>query len=166
MRVAVVGAGVMGCATAWALSKRGAEVTLHEQFALDHDRGSSHGRTRIFRVAYPDPSWIRFAQEAFNLAERFQTIVFCMSDLDLGMNNWMSDPFAYPDDIAIDRGKVLTAGDLERLGSFQRYLDVDGDAIPYRTIPRTDHPAAAYFARGSGHNANAVKHVASRTPGT
>ena len=65
MRVAIVGAGVMGCATAWALSKRGAEVTLHEQFALDHDRGSSHGRTRIFRVAYPDPSWIRFAQEAY-----------------------------------------------------------------------------------------------------
>ena len=65
MRVAVVGAGVMGCATAWALRERGAEVTVHEQFGLDHDRGSSHGRTRIFRVAYPDPSWIRFAQEAY-----------------------------------------------------------------------------------------------------
>ena len=64
MKVAVVGAGVMGCATAWALRERGAEVTVHEQFGLDHDRGSSHGRTRIFRVAYPDPSWIRFAQEA------------------------------------------------------------------------------------------------------
>jgi sarcosine oxidase len=59
-----VGAGVMGCATAWALRERGAEVTVHEQFELDHDRGSSHGRTRIFRVAYPDPDWIRFAQEA------------------------------------------------------------------------------------------------------
>ncbi|MGH3054179.1 MAG: FAD-dependent oxidoreductase, partial [Gaiellaceae bacterium] len=65
MKVAVVGAGVMGCATAWALRERGAEVTVHEQFGLDHDRGSSHGRTRIFRVAYPDPSWIRFAQEAY-----------------------------------------------------------------------------------------------------
>jgi glycine/D-amino acid oxidase-like deaminating enzyme len=65
MRVAVVGAGVMGCATAWALRERGAEVTVHEQFALDHDRGSSHGRTRIFRIAYPDPFWIRFAQEAY-----------------------------------------------------------------------------------------------------
>jgi glycine/D-amino acid oxidase-like deaminating enzyme len=64
VRVAVVGAGVMGCATAWALRGRGAEVTVHEQFELDHDRGSSHGRTRIFRVAYPDPDWIRFAQEA------------------------------------------------------------------------------------------------------
>jgi sarcosine oxidase len=65
MKVAVVGAGVMGCATAWALSERGAQVTLHEQFELDHERGSSHGRTRIFRVAYPDAYWIRFAQDAY-----------------------------------------------------------------------------------------------------
>jgi len=65
MKVAVVGAGVMGCATAWALSERGAEVTVHEQFDLDHDRGSSHGRTRIFRVAYPEVEWIRFAQKAY-----------------------------------------------------------------------------------------------------
>ena len=65
MRVAVVGAGVMGSATAWALRERGAEVTVHEQFELDHDRGSSHGRTRIFRVAYPEPYWVRFAQEAY-----------------------------------------------------------------------------------------------------
>lgn len=61
----MVGAGVMGCATAWALRERGAEVTVHEQFELDHDRGSSHGRTRIFRIAYPDTRWIRFAQEAY-----------------------------------------------------------------------------------------------------
>ena len=65
MKVAIVGAGVMGCATAWALSERGAEVTVHEQFGLDHDRGSSHGRTRIFRVAYPEADWVRFAQEAY-----------------------------------------------------------------------------------------------------
>jgi sarcosine oxidase len=65
VKVAVVGAGVMGCATAWALRERGAEVTVHEQFGLDHDRGSSHGRTRIFRIAYPDSYWIRFAQEAY-----------------------------------------------------------------------------------------------------
>src|SRR4029077_7870452 len=65
MRVAVVGAGVMGRAPAWARRERGAEVTVHEQFGLDHDRGSSHGRTRIFRVAYPEPYWIRFAQEAY-----------------------------------------------------------------------------------------------------
>jgi sarcosine oxidase len=65
VKVAVVGAGVMGCATAWALRERGADVTVHEQFDLDHDRGSSHGRTRIFRVAYPDVDWVRFAQEAY-----------------------------------------------------------------------------------------------------
>ncbi len=64
MRVAVVGAGVMGAATAWALATRGAEVTLHEQFELDHDRGSSHGRSRIVRLAYPDAAWVRFAEEA------------------------------------------------------------------------------------------------------
>jgi sarcosine oxidase len=65
VKVAVVGAGVMGCATAWALSERGAEVAVYEQFGLDHERGSSHGRTRIFRVAYPEPYWIRFAQQAY-----------------------------------------------------------------------------------------------------
>jgi len=65
MKVAVVGAGIMGCAAAWALSERGAEVTVHEQFDLDHTRGSSHGRSRIFRIAYPDPYWIHYAQEAY-----------------------------------------------------------------------------------------------------
>jgi sarcosine oxidase len=65
MKVAVVGAGVMGCATAWALRERGADVSVHEQFELDHTRGSSHGRTRIFRLAYPEPHWIRLAQEAY-----------------------------------------------------------------------------------------------------
>jgi 2-oxoglutarate ferredoxin oxidoreductase subunit alpha len=77
-----------------------------------------------------------------------------MSDLDLGMNNWMSDPFKYPAK-RFDRGKVLSAEELTRLGSFQRYADEDGDGIPYRTLPGTDHPAAAYFTRGSGHNEKA-----------
>ena len=67
------------------------------------------------------------------------------------MNNWMSEPFDYPTK-PLDRGKVLTAEDLERLGSFARYRDVDGDAIGWRTLPGTDHPKAAYFTRGSGHN--------------
>ena len=77
-----------------------------------------------------------------------------MSDLDLGMNNWMSDPFEYPEK-PINRGKVLSKADLERLGGFARYKDVDGDGIGYRTLPGTDHPAAAYFTRGSGHNEKA-----------
>ncbi|HWR37159.1 MAG TPA: 2-oxoacid:acceptor oxidoreductase subunit alpha [Clostridia bacterium] len=91
------------------------------------------------------------ASEAFNLAEHLQTPVFIMSDLDLGMNYWMSPAFEYPTE-PIRRGKVLGKEDLERLGSFARYKDVDGDGIAYRTLPGTEHPAAAYFARGSGHN--------------
>src|SRR5215470_17320160 len=91
------------------------------------------------------------AQDAFNLAEQFQTLVFVMSDLDLGMNNWMSDPFKYPE-TPIKRGKVLSKEDLDKVGGFERYRDVDGDGVGYRTLPGTDHPAAAYFARGSGHN--------------
>ena len=92
---------------------------------------------------------------AFDLAERLQTPVFVMSDLDLGMNLWMSEPFAYPDK-PFDRGKVLTAEDLQRLGGFNRYDDsADGDGIGPRTLPGTDSPLAAYFTRGSGHNKEA-----------
>ncbi len=91
------------------------------------------------------------ANDAFDLTEQLQTPVFVMSDLDLGMNNWMSEPFEYPEKPQ-NRGKVLTAEDLERLGGFSRYKDVDGDAIGYRTLPGTDHSSAAWFARGSGHN--------------
>jgi 2-oxoglutarate/2-oxoacid ferredoxin oxidoreductase subunit alpha len=81
--------------------------------------------------------------------------VFMLSDLDLGMNNWMSEPFEYPEK-PITRGKVLNAEQLEKAGGFARYKDVDGDAIPYRTLPGTDHPLAAYFTRGSGHNEKAL----------
>jgi len=91
------------------------------------------------------------ATEAFNLAEHLQTPVFVMSDLDLGMNNWMSEPFAYPKE-PIKRGKILKKEDLDRLGGFNRYKDVDGDGIGYRTLPGIDHPQGAWFARGSGHN--------------
>ncbi|HWC18845.1 MAG TPA: 2-oxoacid:acceptor oxidoreductase subunit alpha [Terriglobales bacterium] len=91
------------------------------------------------------------AGEAFDLAEQLQTPIFVLSDLDLGMNNWMSDPFPYPEK-PFKRGKVLTAEDLNRLGGFARYKDVDKDGIPYRTLPGTNHPGAAYFTRGSGHN--------------
>jgi 2-oxoglutarate/2-oxoacid ferredoxin oxidoreductase subunit alpha len=94
------------------------------------------------------------AQAAFDLAEQLQTPVFVMSDLDLGMNNWMSEPFVYPDK-PLNRGKVLSAEDLTKLGGFARYKDVDGDGVGYRTLPGTDHPLAAYFTRGSGHNEKA-----------
>jgi len=115
----------------------------------------SHGDTKHIVLL---PGSVRecfdFGFEAFNIAERFQTPVFVLSDLDLGMNNWMSDPFEYPDR-PLDRGKVLTAEDLNRLGGFARYRDVDGDAIGWRTLPGTPHPKAAYFTRGSGHNSAA-----------
>ncbi len=95
-----------------------------------------------------------FGWRAFDLADRLQTLIFVMLDLDLGMNTWMGKPFVYPD-TPMDRGKVLSAADLERLGSFARYADVDGDGIGYRTLPGTDHPLAAWFARGTGHNEKA-----------
>ncbi len=112
----------------------------------------SHGDTKHIML-FPNSvsECFSMAQDAFNLAEHFQTLVFVMSDLDLGMNNWMSDPFEYPT-VPIKRGKVLSKEDLDRLGGFERYKDIDGDGIGYRTLPGTEHPAAAYFVRGSGHN--------------
>jgi 2-oxoglutarate/2-oxoacid ferredoxin oxidoreductase subunit alpha len=115
----------------------------------------SHGDTKnIMLIPCSVEECFTMATDAFNLAEQFQTLVFVMSDLDLGMNNWMSDPFTYPT-APIQRGKVLSKEDLDRLGGFARYKDVDGDGIGYRTLPGTSHPAAAYFARGSGHNEKA-----------
>jgi 2-oxoglutarate ferredoxin oxidoreductase subunit alpha len=112
----------------------------------------SHGDTKnILLLPSSVAECFSMAQDAFNLAEQFQTLVFVMSDLDLGMNNWMSDPFEYPK-TPVDRGKVLTKTDLDRMGGFSRYKDVDGDGIGYRTLPGTEHPAAAYFTRGTGHN--------------
>jgi 2-oxoglutarate/2-oxoacid ferredoxin oxidoreductase subunit alpha len=112
----------------------------------------SHGDTKnILLLPCSVAECFTMAQDAFNLAEQFQTLVFVMSDLDLGMNNWMSDPFEYPK-APIDRGKVLTKEDLDRMGGFARYKDVDNDGIGYRTLPGTEHPAAAYFTRGTGHN--------------
>ena len=93
--------------------------------------------------------------EAFDLAEEFQTPVFVMSDLDLGMNHWMAEPFEYPSK-PISRGKVLNVEDLNRLAGFDRYKDVDGDGIAYRTLPGTKHPKASYFTRGSGHDEHAI----------
>ena len=94
-----------------------------------------------------------FGITSFDLADELQTPIFVLSDLDLGMNNWMSEPFIYPEE-PIKRGKVLTAVEVEENG-FARYKDIDGDGIPYRTLPGTDHPRAAYFLRGTGHDENA-----------
>ncbi|HXC94140.1 MAG TPA: 2-oxoacid:acceptor oxidoreductase subunit alpha [Edaphobacter sp.] len=116
----------------------------------------SHGDTKhVMLIPGSVKECFEMAQAAFDLTERLQTPVFVMSDLDLGMNNWMSDPFEYPD-APLDRGKVLSAEDLTRLGGFARYKDVDGDGVGYRTLPGTDHPLAAYFTRGSGHNEKAL----------
>ena len=112
----------------------------------------SHGDTKhMMLLPSSATECFTMAMDAFDLAEKFQTPVFVLSDLDLGMNNWASQPFAYPEK-PISRGKVLSAAELEEAGSFARYKDLDGDGIPYRTLPGTKHPAAAYFTRGSGHN--------------
>ena len=112
----------------------------------------SHGDTKhpMFFPCSPEECF-SMSIDAFEFAEKFQTPTFVMTDLDLGMNNWMADPFPYPEK-PMDRGKVLTAEDIERLGGFARYRDVDGDGVGYRTLPGTQHRAAAYFTRGSGHN--------------
>jgi 2-oxoglutarate ferredoxin oxidoreductase subunit alpha len=95
-----------------------------------------------------------FGGESLELSEKLQTLVILMSDLDLGMNQWMSEPFDPPTK-PLDRGKVLTAEELEENGDFGRYRDVDGDGIAYRTLPGTNHPNAAFFTRGTGHNEDA-----------
>ena len=110
----------------------------------------SHGDTRhpLLFPCSPDECY-SMALNAFDLAERFQTPVFVLSDLDLGMNTWMSPQFEYPTK-PIDRGKVVDEETLEKIGRFGRYRDVDGDGIPYRSIPGSTGPG--YFCRGSGHN--------------
>lgn len=115
----------------------------------------SHGDTKhIVLIPGSVEECYEFAMKSFDIAERFQTPVFVLTDLDLGMNNWMSEQFKYPEQ-PMDRGKVLDKEALEKAGIFERYRDVDGDGIPYRTLPGTDHPLAAYFTRGSGHNEKA-----------
>jgi 2-oxoglutarate ferredoxin oxidoreductase subunit alpha len=112
----------------------------------------SHGDTKqILIIPSSVEECYEMSMEAFDLAERLQQIVFVMSDLDLGMNMWMSSAFKYPDK-PFDRGKILDADSVKTLAAeWGRYRDIDGDAIPYRTLPGTSGPA--YFTRGSGHNA-------------
>jgi 2-oxoglutarate ferredoxin oxidoreductase subunit alpha len=113
----------------------------------------SHGDTRhIVLLPGTVEECYEFARDAFDYADRYQTPVFVLSDLDLGMNLWMTPEFKYPEK-PFDRGKILSKQDLEKLaGEWGRYRDVDGDGVAYRTLPGTDHPAAGYFTRGSGHD--------------
>ena len=113
---------------------------------------ASHGDTKhiVLFPANPEECFY-MAVNAFDLAERFQTPVFVLLDLDIGMNDWMCPPLEWDDSYVPDRGKVLSAEELEKAEAFYRYLDVDGDAIPQRTLPGT-HPKGAFFTRGSGHN--------------
>lgn len=112
---------------------------------------ASHGDTKHVLLFPADPAeCFTMAQKAFDLTERLQTPVLVLSDLDIGMNDWMVPEFDFDESAIPDRGKVLSADDLEKMDNFYRYLDVDGDGIPYRTLPGT-HPKGAYFTRGSGH---------------
>ena len=130
--------------------------TRTSQADLSFVAGLSHGDTKhVMLLPASVKECFELSIEAFDLAEQLQTPVFVLTDLDLGMNYWMSEPFEYPEK-PINRGKVLNAQQLEELGGFARYKDVDGDGIGYRTLPGTDHPAAAYFTRGSGHNEKAL----------
>ena len=113
---------------------------------------ASHGDTRHVLLFPADPyECFHTAVQAFDLAERLQTPVMVLSDLDIGMNDWMVPEFEWDENYVPDRGKVLSAEEVEELEKFYRYLDVDGDGIPYRTLPGT-HPKGSYFTRGSGHS--------------
>jgi 2-oxoglutarate ferredoxin oxidoreductase subunit alpha len=113
---------------------------------------ASHGDTRHICLYPADPKEaFEMAVASFDLAERFQTPVFVLSDLDIGMNDWIVPKLKWDDAYRPDRGKVLSAEELEKAKDFYRYLDVDGDGIPYRSLPGV-HPKGAYFTRGSGHN--------------
>jgi 2-oxoglutarate ferredoxin oxidoreductase subunit alpha len=112
---------------------------------------ASHGDTKHVLLFPADPEECFYtALNAFDMAERLQTPVIVMSDLDIGMNDWMISELEWDDSYVPDRGKVLNAEQLEDMDEFHRYLDVDGDGIPYRTLPGV-HPKGAYFTRGSGH---------------
>jgi 2-oxoglutarate/2-oxoacid ferredoxin oxidoreductase subunit alpha len=114
---------------------------------------ASHGDTKHVMLFPEDPRELfEFAATAFDLAERLQTPIFVMEDLDIGMNDWLCEPFVWDDARMYDRGKLMSFEDLETGKPFARYLDVDGDAIPYRTLPGTHPTRGSYFTRGSSHD--------------
>jgi len=114
---------------------------------------ASHGDTKHVLMLPEDPRELfEFSAQAFDLAERLQTPVFVLEDLDIGMNDWLCKPFTWDDSKVYDRGKVMTAEELEAGKTFGRYLDVDGDAIPYRTLPGTHPTKGAFFTRGTSRD--------------
>ena len=114
---------------------------------------ASHGDTKHILLIPSNPKeCFDFAIEAFDLADKLQTPVIVLSDLDLGMNSWSSEEFVWSDMKRYDRGKVLTTEDLDNLDQFGRYLDLDGDGIPYRTYPGTHPEKGAFFTRGTSHD--------------
>jgi 2-oxoglutarate ferredoxin oxidoreductase subunit alpha len=114
---------------------------------------ASHGDTKHVLLFPEDPKELfEFAAQSFDLAERLQTPIFVMEDLDIGMNDWLCTPFAWDDAKVYDRGKLMSCEDLEAGKTFGRYLDVDGDAIPYRTLPGTHPTKGAYFTRGTSRD--------------
>jgi 2-oxoglutarate/2-oxoacid ferredoxin oxidoreductase subunit alpha len=117
---------------------------------------ASHGDTKHVLLFPEDPrECFEFAAQALDLADRLQTPVFVMTDLDIGMNHHLAKPFEWDDSRKYDRGKVMSAEELEAGKDFGRYLDVDGDGIPYRTYPGTHPSRGAYFTRGTTKNAYA-----------
>ena len=114
---------------------------------------ASHGDTKHVLLFPEDPRELfEFAAQSFDLAERLQTPIFVLEDLDIGMNDWLCAPFAWDDSKVYDRGKLMSYEDLEAGKTFGRYLDVDGDAIPYRTLPGLHPTKGAYFTRGTSRD--------------
>lgn len=146
-------------AVIWDVQRMGPSTGLPTRVSQGDVLGTyylGHGDSKHVILFPADPAeCFEYGWKAFDLAEHLQTPVFVLSDLDIGMNQWMSKPFEYPDQ-PMDRGKVLNAEQLDKLGGFARYKDVDGDGIGYRTLPGTAHPLAAYFTRGTGHTEKAT----------
>ena len=130
--------------------------TLTAQSDLTFTYFCGHGDTQhVILLPGSVNECFEFGWKSLDLAERLQTPIFVLSDLDFGMNQWKTPKFNYPD-VPMDRGKILWEEDLEKLaGDWARYRDVDGDAIPYRTLLGNRHPNAAYFTRGTGHTEEA-----------
>jgi 2-oxoglutarate ferredoxin oxidoreductase subunit alpha len=132
------------------LPTRTAQGDLTEVYFLSHG-----DKQNIILLPGSVQECFEFGWKALDLAEHLQAPVFVLSDLDLGMNQWMTKPFEYPN-TPLERGKVLWENDLEKLnGVWGRYMDPDGDGIPFRTVPGNKHPSAAWFGRGTGHDENA-----------